>query len=443
MPFITRLSSSGSGFGKNSTQLPTYNVIPSTTSVNEGSSVTFTINTTLVPDSTTLYYTITGVSGTVNSSDFTTSLTGSFTITSSTGSVVATLDSDETTEGTETFKFRVHTGSTSGPIVAESSTITINDTSIIPAYIDTYLFKTPRQFNQPASNWTVPSGTTHIWVRMVGSGGIGENYPNSYSGGDGGAGGFTTGVMSVSAGETLKVAVGDNSNNGRGQDSYAPGGGFSGILRGPTTPGASEPNFTSVLIAGGGGGGQVNTNYAHSYSSGHAGAGGGSNGQPGYPNYYPGGAPSTGGTQSSGGNPARQGPSYPGGTTYGSYLKGGTGSGGGGGGGYYGGGGDGTTYTGGGAGGSGYTGGAYSNGATYTGSRRSVSPQMYTPDYPLLGVNPIEPTVPWGNGGQGGNGPYPAMPYKGRGNGFVIIHCFRRAPTASDFPGTFTVTATY
>ena len=217
---------------------------------------------------------------------------------------------------------------------------------------------------------------------------------------------------------------------------FAAGGGFSGILRGPTLPTASNPQFASYLIAAGGGGGQVNTNFpSYPAPTGHAGAGGGSYGEPGSPSSGGGptpGGPATGGTPFSGGT-------YPGTPTYnGSYLQGGNGGDGGGGGGYYGGAGCGF---GGGAGGSGYSGGAYSNGATYGGSRRAVSPAMFQPDYPLLGPNPIWPSVPWGYGGLGGNGP--SNPSEGRGNGFVIIHCFRRAPSLSDFPGTFNVIATY
>ena len=112
---------------------PTYSVSPSTTSVNEGSSVTFTTTTTNVNDGTTLYWTVSAVSGTVNSSDFSGGATsGSFTVTSNSGAVVLTLANDQTTEGSESFQFQVRTGSTSGTIVATSSTVTINDTSIVP-----------------------------------------------------------------------------------------------------------------------------------------------------------------------------------------------------------------------------------------------------------------------------------------------------------------------
>jgi hypothetical protein len=41
---------------------PTYSVSPSTASVNEGSSVTFTVTTANVPDATTLYWSLNTVS---------------------------------------------------------------------------------------------------------------------------------------------------------------------------------------------------------------------------------------------------------------------------------------------------------------------------------------------------------------------------------------------
>lgn len=133
-PYITRLGSSGgplagSGFGRKSKPV-SYSITPSTSSVNEGSSVTFTISTTSVSSGTTLYWTTNTVSGTINASDFDdASLTGSFTITNNSGSVVRSIANDVTTEGSESFQLQIRTESTSGPIVATSSTVTINDTS--------------------------------------------------------------------------------------------------------------------------------------------------------------------------------------------------------------------------------------------------------------------------------------------------------------------------
>jgi hypothetical protein len=55
---------------------------------------------------------------------------GTFVITSGTGSFIVSPTADVTTEGAETFTVSIRTGSIAGPIVATSSAITVNDTSI-------------------------------------------------------------------------------------------------------------------------------------------------------------------------------------------------------------------------------------------------------------------------------------------------------------------------
>ena len=71
----------------------TYSISPSTTSVNEGSSVTFTVTTTNF-GSGTLYWTLEAVSGTVNNTDFSSPANavtagGSVTITNNSGTTLA------------------------------------------------------------------------------------------------------------------------------------------------------------------------------------------------------------------------------------------------------------------------------------------------------------------------------------------------------------------
>lgn len=112
---------------------PTYNVSPSSNSVNEGSSVLFTVSTTNVLDGTTLYWNIQPISGNVNSSDFGSGVTsGSLGISNNIGSVTVAVTSDSSTEGSESFALQILTGSTTGTVVATSSTVTINDTSTTP-----------------------------------------------------------------------------------------------------------------------------------------------------------------------------------------------------------------------------------------------------------------------------------------------------------------------
>ena len=202
------------------------------------------------------------------------------------------------------------------------------------------------------ATWTVPNGVSRVLVKIWGAGG---GHPTF-----GGAGGFTKGLLVVTAGETLTFRVGKThtaedsgtdcsgqcsgkdfiggfGGGGRGREGNG-GGGGSYIFRGGT-------NFGDVLAAAGGGGGagaQGNMVGAPYYG----GAGGGDSGLAGkgYGTYPTGGG--GGGTQSSGGlgSPAgasgysTTGSTYNGGTLQGGSIAGGGGYGGGGGGGYYGGG---------------------------------------------------------------------------------------------------------
>ena len=105
--------------------------ITNISSVNEGGSVIINVNT-FDYEGQTLYWTIQGVTGTINSSDFT-NFSGSFTVQANNfGTFTITTVADNTTEGTESFVVQIRTDSTSGSIKATSGTITINDTSLDP-----------------------------------------------------------------------------------------------------------------------------------------------------------------------------------------------------------------------------------------------------------------------------------------------------------------------
>ncbi len=147
---------------------PTYSVSPTTTSITEGSSVTFNVTTTNVPNSTTLYWTN---GGTTDGTDFSGGANnGSFTITSNAGSVSITTLNNATYEGTETIIFQVRTGSTAGPIVATASTVNVADaaptysvspssTSITEGTAVTWTITTTNIANGTTLYWT-NSGTT-------------------------------------------------------------------------------------------------------------------------------------------------------------------------------------------------------------------------------------------------------------------------------------------
>ena len=106
------------------------NVVPNATNINEGATLLVQINTTNIPDGFTLYWTIN------ETADFNIS-SGSVTVNSNSAVVEVTPLEDFTTEGVETFTFSVRSGSVGGPILASSSAITINDTSV-PTY-DTFV----------------------------------------------------------------------------------------------------------------------------------------------------------------------------------------------------------------------------------------------------------------------------------------------------------------
>ena len=265
-------------------------------------------------------------------------------------------------------------------------------------YIGTYRFYTPKDYT--SFTWTVPADVVYIQAFCLGSGATGDTYPNGIWGGDGGGGGCSIGVIPVTAGESLKLGVGNVSNNAASYKSFGgQGGGFSGLFRGSTP----------LIIAGGGGGGQVNgTNYG--------GAGGGLTAQASQDGY-------AGGGQSSGNNNS-------------GYLSSGTG----GGGGYYGGGGAAWYYASG--GGSGYIGSSgILHAQTATGSYRNI-PGLASNnrDYQLAPGTPPS-GMGFGYGGQGSD--YGGYSY---GSGLVVIHTLGTGYDPSSpptIPYNRTVLATY
>ena len=163
------------------------------------------------------------------------------------------------------------------------------------------------------TSWVVPTGISSIRVKTWGASGGGTNN---------GVGGYAGGDISVSAGQTLYIAVGGAGQytggqayggvNGGGYGSSntgTGGGGFSGVFTAsPYTQGSAK------IIAGGGAGGpwlSLTTNAGY-----WGGSGGGNSGGTGGSST---GAPGTGGTQVGGGS---AGTGY-GGLQNGSALQGG------------------------------------------------------------------------------------------------------------------------
>ena len=152
-----------------------YNSItPSAVSFNEGTSMTFTISTTDVPNGTNLYWTIFG--GTAIAADLSAGTgaggaqggTGTFTISGNTGGFSLWAIADFLTEGAQIFYVYIRTGSITGSIVLTSAAITIGDTSRAPVYNS--VTPTMNNFNEglaitvTVSTTDVPAGTVLYWT---------------------------------------------------------------------------------------------------------------------------------------------------------------------------------------------------------------------------------------------------------------------------------------
>lgn len=104
-------------------------------SINEGASLTYVVKTLNVANNTILYW---SNDGTTNSGDFSNQInSGNFIVQNGEASFSVTVYNDKLKEGTETIKINIRTQGESGPIVATSATILVNDSS------------------QPAGKWNI------------------------------------------------------------------------------------------------------------------------------------------------------------------------------------------------------------------------------------------------------------------------------------------------
>lgn len=297
-------------------------------------------------------------------------------------------------------------------LVAAGFNLTFDGVNIVPQSKTKVTFT----FSASDQSWTVPAGITNIYAKLWGAGGGGGHYGGWSYGSWGGAGGFTRGIIPVTASEVLTIRVprggfarpgatdapfGGGSSVGGGDNQYGGGGGgYCGIFR----------SSTPLLIAGGGGGGG---SILSDQSMCNGGAGGGLNGMRGEAGRGYTTAGGGGGSQTAGGAAGIGGNQ---GATAGSSLQGGEPNnavyGGGGGGGYYGGGGgayNGGNTMGGGGGGSGYVATTTILGSTHVG-RGAYPPAMDDVDYPASTASTYS-SVGYG-GMQNNNG----------GDGYIVIY---------------------
>ena len=148
------------------TSKATFSILPSSTNINEGDTVTFTVSTTDF-GSGTLYWTLTTISGTIINNDFSSPSNvlsgGSVTVTNNAGTINLTLANDANTDGIDSFVLSLRVNSTSGTIVATSSTVTVADTSLTQTFSLSRSASSVNEGNSVTITLTttnVPNGTT-------------------------------------------------------------------------------------------------------------------------------------------------------------------------------------------------------------------------------------------------------------------------------------------
>ena len=240
--------------------LPAYTLTPAASSVNEGSSLTFTAGGTNIVNGT-YYWTVVG-GGSFSQADFGTSA-GSLTITNNSGTFSVPIVADLITEGAETFTVSLRTGSITGPVVATSSAVTINDSSTTPIITGS---ATITAANTRAVPTTLPAAATWVAFRVIGAGGAGGGPDGNGAGGSGGGAQYVRGIVKLPATagpKTLYGFVGRPSRGGTASGRLYDDGGF-GENCSPTVDASGaqgEINGPSGSSGEGGGGGGASSFY--------------------------------------------------------------------------------------------------------------------------------------------------------------------------------------
>jgi hypothetical protein len=236
-----------------------YSIVRSASSINEGQSVTFTLNTQGVAFGNVVPYTITGVT----SDDISgAALTGNLVVGSS-PTLTLTATEDFTTEGQQTI-----TVTLGGPALgAAPANCIINDTSTTQS--GTAYLSISGSYTNLQNNYILPKAATWVMFRMIGAGGGGGGYDRNSNGGNGGSGHSIRGIVRLPATPDTKVLQGGVGSGGGGGISASPGsgGGVGGT-------GYSWP--TSGLVSQRDGTGGAGGNAGASKWSGAGGGGGGS-----------------------------------------------------------------------------------------------------------------------------------------------------------------------
>jgi hypothetical protein len=248
-----------------------YIVSTSVYSVARGGSVTFTANTTNVPDNSIVYW---KNEGSTNASDFTLNANeGTLIVSNNTASLALTVNNNARVEEEETIKIVLRVDSQTGYIVGVSPTV------LIPSEYGEALYSTVGTYS-----WLAPTGISSVTAVCVGGGGGGNYGPNtnpgSRAGGGGGALAWRNGI-GVTAGSIYTIVVGaGGTQESAGAASYfissgtvQAGGGGAGTSGGTGGSGGTVSAPASGG-AGGAGGGNASTAKGAGGAGGYSGAGG-------------------------------------------------------------------------------------------------------------------------------------------------------------------------
>lgn len=274
-------------------------VARSSSSVNEGSSVTFTVNTTNMTNGSRVYYRLTGIENADISSTSSTTGTrtyngasisseaGYITVNSSNqANLTLNMLADQLTEGTQTMYFRVtRLANSSGTTLVNNTSsnfVYVYDTSIAPP-TGGYFLPATNNSNRSAT-YTIPNGVTAVSVMAVGGGGGGGTWVNSSRSGGGGGGGATgiIGYLEVVPGATYTLQAGGRGNiaaAGGASILKNPSGNWIMLCQGGANGSTSQGTNISSIQANGGDVVFYTYNAVGAISSTNSGYGGGNGGQ--------------------------------------------------------------------------------------------------------------------------------------------------------------------
>ena len=215
-------------------------VTPSVTTVNEGSSISFTVNTTNIPDGSVLGWAFTYPSSpSASDADIVTD-GGNVTINSDTGTFSTTIENDFLTEGNEYFRAEVTGTVNSQAVSAESVDVLINDTSQTPTITATEAASSMNEGTSLTINVStanISDGEVLNWVINHGTSAAGD-FSN------------TSGNVTINsnAGSFTINAVADNTTEGSETFTVTVSKTLGGVLRSDTT-GTITINDTSQTPA--------------------------------------------------------------------------------------------------------------------------------------------------------------------------------------------------